>query len=63
MAVAALRTPDARFAGLVGWHYAPQYLDDLPGREGLRLRYVDEGPRAGAPVFLCLHGEPTWGSR
>ena len=23
------------------------------------MAYVDEGP-AGAPVFLCLHGQPTW---
>jgi haloalkane dehalogenase/tRNA(adenine34) deaminase len=23
------------------------------------MHYVDEGPR-DAPVFLCLHGEPTW---
>jgi haloalkane dehalogenase len=26
----------------------------------LRLAYIDEGPREG-PVFLCLHGEPSWG--
>ena len=24
------------------------------------MAYVDEGP-ATAPVFLCLHGQPTWG--
>ena len=23
------------------------------------MHYVDEGP-ADAPVYLCLHGEPTW---
>lgn len=23
------------------------------------MHYIDEGPR-DAPVFLCLHGEPTW---
>ena len=27
--------------------------------DGLRLHYVDEGPR-DAKTFLCLHGQPTW---
>jgi haloalkane dehalogenase/tRNA(adenine34) deaminase len=31
----------------------------LPGFAGVAMAYVDEGP-AGAPVFLCLHGQPTW---
>ena len=57
--IAALRTPDERFASLPDFPFAPRYLDRLPGYEGLRMHYVDEGPRA-APVFLCLHGEPTW---
>jgi pimeloyl-ACP methyl ester carboxylesterase len=60
MTIKALRTPDERFENLAGWDYAPRYIDDLPGYEGLRLAYVDEGPR-DAPVFLCLHGEPSWG--
>jgi pimeloyl-ACP methyl ester carboxylesterase len=55
-----LRTPDERFAGLSGWAYATRYLDDLPGFEGLRLHYVDEGPRDAPATFLCLHGEPSW---
>lgn len=59
MPIEALRTPDERFAQLPDWPYAPNYLDDLPGYEGLRMHYVDEGPRDG-PVFLCLHGEPSW---
>ncbi|HWQ38084.1 MAG TPA: haloalkane dehalogenase [Burkholderiales bacterium] len=54
-----LRTPEERFVDLPGFAFAPRYLDDLPGYEGLRLHYVDEGP-AHAEVFLCLHGEPTW---
>jgi pimeloyl-ACP methyl ester carboxylesterase len=56
-----LRTPDERFADLPEWRYAPRYLDDLPGFEGLRLHHVDEGPRDAAVTALCLHGEPTWG--
>jgi haloalkane dehalogenase len=55
----AVRTPDARFEGLPDWPYQPRYAEDLPGYEGLRMHYVDEGP-SDAPVFLCLHGEPTW---
>lgn len=55
-----VRTPDARFADLPGFPWPARYAEDLPGHEGLRMAYVDEGP-ADAPVVLCLHGEPTWG--
>jgi haloalkane dehalogenase len=51
--VDAFRTPDERFDGLVGFPFAPNYLE----QDGLRMHYVDEG--AGDPVLL-LHGEPTW---
>jgi haloalkane dehalogenase len=54
-----LRTPDERFDALPGFGFQPHYVDDLPGYPGLRLHYLDEGP-AGAPVALCLHGQPTW---
>jgi haloalkane dehalogenase len=50
-----LRTPDERFASLPGYPFAPHYLDV----DGLRVHYVDEGPR-DAPVVLLLHGEPSW---
>ena len=55
-----LRTPDDRFEGLVDWPYAPKYFDitDADGTV-MRLHYVDEGPRGGAPV-LVMHGEPSW---
>jgi pimeloyl-ACP methyl ester carboxylesterase len=59
MSYEAKRTPEDRFADLKDWDYAPHYIDDLPGYEGLRMHYVDEGPK-DAPVFLCLHGEPSW---
>ena len=54
-----LRTPDERFQNLPGYGFARNYLLDLPGYDGLRLHYVDEGNR-DAKTFLCLHGEPTW---
>jgi pimeloyl-ACP methyl ester carboxylesterase len=56
-----LRTPDERFTGLPDWPYEPLYVDDLPGYEGLRMHYVDVGPRDAPVTFVCLHGEPTWG--
>jgi pimeloyl-ACP methyl ester carboxylesterase len=51
-----LRTPDERFANLPGWPYAPHYLQI----DGLRMHYVDEGPRDAAVTALCLHGQPSW---
>jgi len=55
-----LRTPDARFATLPAYAFAPHYLERLPGFDGLRMHYLDEGPRGAARTFLCLHGQPTW---
>lgn len=56
----ALRTPDSRFENLVGYPFAPHYVDvaarDTPP---LRMHYVEEGPADGRPIVL-LHGEPTW---
>jgi haloalkane dehalogenase len=57
---AVMRTPDERFSDLPGYPYAPHYIEDLHGFEGLRMHYLDEGPRQSVPVFLCLHGQPTW---
>ena len=51
-----LRTDEARFAGLPDYPFSPHYLDVEPG---LRMHYVDEGPRDASPV-LMLHGEPSW---
>lgn len=50
-----LRTPDDRFADLPGYPFAPHYV----GVDGVRIHYVDEGPR-DAPAVLLLHGEPSW---
>jgi haloalkane dehalogenase len=58
--IEALRTPEERFASLPDFSYPPQYVDDLPGYEGLRAAYIDTGPRDAQHVCLCLHGEPSW---
>jgi haloalkane dehalogenase len=58
--MAMLRTPDERFADLPGYAFAPRYVEDLPGLGGVRIHYLDEGPRDAAQTFLCLHGQPTW---
>lgn len=55
-----LRTNDSRFEGLPDYPFAPNYVEELSGFEGLRIHYVDEGPREADDVFLCLHGQPTW---
>jgi pimeloyl-ACP methyl ester carboxylesterase len=55
-----LRTPDDRFQDLPGFDFAPHYVDAVPGYEGLRGHYLDEGDPASDEVFLCLHGEPSW---
>jgi haloalkane dehalogenase len=52
----ALRTPDSRFADLEGFPFEPHYVELS---DGLRMHYLDEGPRTAPPVLL-LHGQPTW---
>jgi haloalkane dehalogenase len=49
------RTPEERFADLPGFEFSPHYVE----LQGLRLHYLDEGPRDGLPI-VCFHGEPTW---
>ena len=51
----SLRTPDDRFANLPGYNFEPHYAEV----DGMRMHYLDEGPREAAPVLL-LHGEPSW---
>jgi haloalkane dehalogenase len=58
--VQTLRTPDDRFADLVGYPFGPNYADIDDGDGGrLRVHYVDEGPQDAEPVLL-MHGEPSW---
>ena len=56
----ALRTPEERFSGLPGYPWAPNYVSDLPALAGLRMHYLDEGPRDAPLTWLCLHGNPAW---
>lgn len=51
-----VRTPEERFDGLPEFPFAPHYAQ-VPG--GLRMHFIDEGPRDGNVVVL-LHGEPSW---
>lgn len=59
-----MRTPDACFEDLPDYPFAPHYVDDLPGYEGIRVHHLDEAGAAGgqesANTFLCLHGQPSW---
>jgi haloalkane dehalogenase len=56
-----LRTPDAAFAGLVDYPFAPHYseVQDAASGTPLRIHRIDEGPAEAAPVLL-MHGEPSW---
>ncbi len=51
-----VRTPEDRFAGLPDFDHEPLYFETA---EGLRIAYLDLGPRDGTPVWF-MHGEPTW---
>ncbi|MCG8588071.1 MAG: haloalkane dehalogenase [Proteobacteria bacterium] len=52
-----LETPEQRFEGLKDYPFEPRF--QRVDAAGLRMHYVDEGPRGAAPV-LMLHGEPSW---
>ena len=56
----ALRTPEAQFADLPDYPWAPNFLSDLPALDGLRMHYLDEGPKDAQRTYLCLHGNPAW---
>ncbi|MDI9330038.1 MAG: tRNA adenosine(34) deaminase TadA [Alphaproteobacteria bacterium] len=56
----ALRTPDEAFQGLPDYPWTAHYLNDLPALDGLRMHYLDEGPKDASVTWLCLHGNPAW---
>ena len=58
--IAHLRTPDDRFDALPGYPWLPRHTSALPALGGMRLHYLDEGPRDAPVTWLCLHGNPTW---
>ncbi len=60
MTLKALRTPESHFENLPDYAFSPNYVETLPGYEGLRVHYIDEGPSDAARTFLCLHGQPSW---
>jgi tRNA(adenine34) deaminase len=56
----ALRTPKSRFNDLPGYPWQAHYVSDLPSLQGLRLHYLDEGPKDAPQSLLCLHNSTTW---
>ncbi|QJC56389.1 Haloalkane dehalogenase [Polaromonas vacuolata] len=59
----ALRTPDSAFENLPDYPWLPHYISDMPSLAGLRMHYLDEGPKHrddSALTYLCLHGNPAW---
>ncbi|MCG8671046.1 MAG: haloalkane dehalogenase [Pseudomonadales bacterium] len=50
-----VRTPEENFKNLPNYAFEPNYIDV----DGLRMHYVDEGPKEADPV-LMMHGEPSW---
>jgi haloalkane dehalogenase len=51
-----LNTPDHCFENIPDYPFSPNYIEV---ESGLKLHYVDEGPK-DAPVVLMMHGEPSW---
>lgn len=56
----ALRTPEARFQELPDYPWTGRYVQDLPALKGLRLHFLDLGPKEADCVWLCLHDVPGW---
>jgi haloalkane dehalogenase len=51
-----LRTPDQQFQNLTDFDYEPNYLTV----NGMRIHYLDEGPRDSEITVMLLHGQPSW---
>ncbi|WNJ20619.1 haloalkane dehalogenase [Pontibacter sp. G13] len=55
-AIEFLRTPESRFEGISDYPFSPHYVQVS---NGLRMHYLDEGPK-DAPIIMLWHGEPSW---
>jgi haloalkane dehalogenase len=55
-APAFVTTPASRFSALTDFPYEENHAEIA----GMRMHYVDAGPRDAQHTFLCLHGQPTW---
>ncbi len=55
--MAIIRTPEERFSNVKNYPFKPNYVEV---DDGLRMHYVDEGPKDSNEVVLMMHGEPAW---
>jgi pimeloyl-ACP methyl ester carboxylesterase len=53
--MSGIESQDWTFGGT--WPYEPRWFTTS---DGIRIHYVDEGPRDAEPVIM-VHGNPTWG--
>jgi tRNA(adenine34) deaminase len=56
----ALRTPAAAFEPLKDFDYPRHCLDEPDLLQGLRLEYIDVGPREAAKTWLLIHPAHGW---
>jgi len=56
----ALRTPEARWAGLDLPWYGSRYASDWASLQGWRLHWFDNRDDTRQPATLYLHGPSTW---
>ena len=52
-----INTPEDRFVNLEGYPFSPNYITL---GSGMRIHYLDEGPKDASDILLLMHGEPSW---
>lgn len=52
-----VNTPEERFNNLKDYTFKPNFIEL---NEGMKMHYVDEGPKDAEQTLLLLHGEPSW---
>ncbi len=50
-------TPEERFDNLPGYNFTPNFVTIA---HGMKVHYVDEGPKDAKETILLMHGEPSW---